>query len=507
MWGLYMFERSTRLDRQPGGFWRFCLAFLIVVAFSASASLPASAKTKFSALAVDARTGRVLYSQDPDGSRYPASLTKVMTLYLLFQELKAERLTLESRLKVSKHASLMPATKLGVRPGDTIRVEDAIRAIIILSANDVAVVVGENIAGSESAFAKRMTKTARALGMSRTTFRNASGLPNPGQVTTARDMATISLRVQRDFPQYYSYFRTMSFTYGKRVVRTHNRLLGRFAGTDGIKTGYIRASGFNLTTSAQRGDKRIIGVVMGASSGNARNNYMMSMLAKAFPQCKNGEALAYAIQGSKAVSVAALEAAVPAEPVARSTPDKTAKTAVLPDPIPSDFVAANTASDAEDVAEESTADAPKVIDGSTFTSVVVEPPAEAVKTQTETKTGAQDAAKVIIASAEPAATLPFAVKSAKDTGGVVVVPPSNATWKIQIGAYPNKSEAQAVLYKVRSLDNKLFGSKTAFTVEVQLGEATMYRARFSGFSEQLARAACKKLSTKGIGCVALSPQS
>ena len=143
-----------------------------------------------------------------------------------------------------------------------------------------------------------MTKTARSLGMSRTTFRNASGLPDPGQVTTARDMATLSLRVQRDFPQYYPYFRITSFKYGRRTIRTHNRLLGRFDGTDGIKTGYIRASGFNLTTSAKRGDKRIIGVVMGGRTGRARDNYMIAMLDKAFPKCVGGATLAAAIEGT-----------------------------------------------------------------------------------------------------------------------------------------------------------------------------------------------------------------
>lgn len=504
-----MIERYVRLDFWSGKLVRILVLSLFTLVLGGISADFAFAKVKFSALAVDARTGRVLYSQDPDGARYPASLTKVMTLYILFQELKAKRLTLDSTLKVSRFASTMPPTKLGVRPGQTVRVEDAIKALIILSANDVAVVVGENIAGSESAFAKRMTKTARALGMSRTTFRNASGLPNPGQVTTARDMATLSLSVQRDFPQYYPYFRTMSFKYGKRVVRTHNRLLGRFAGTDGIKTGYIRASGFNLTTSAKRGDKRIIGVVMGGSSGNARNRYMMTMLDKAFPQCRDGETLAAAIQGTKGVSVAALEDVAPDTPVLKvKTEQPVAKVVpktVIPDPIPAEFVEAN-ASDAEDVAEEKTA-APQVIQGSTYTSVVVDEPQEIVKSDAATGTGTTETG-VVVASAEPSGTLPFTIKKdgAKD-GGLVIVPETAASWNIQIGAYPNKAEAQAMLQTVRSLDKRLVSGKPAFTVQVQIGADTMYRARFSGFSERLARSACKKLSAKGIGCVALSPQS
>ena len=216
--------------------------------------------------------GKFCFRSDIDGQRHPASLTKVMTLYLLFEDLKAGRLKLTSDLKVSQRAASMQPSKLGLKPGSTISVENAIKALVTRSANDVAATIGENLDGSEANFAARMTRKARAIGMSKTTFKNASGLPNPAQVTTARDMATLSLRIQRDFPQYYPYFRITSFTYKGQTIRTHNRLLGRYQGTDGIKTGYIAASGFNLTTSAKRGDKRIVGVVMGSSSGGGATN-------------------------------------------------------------------------------------------------------------------------------------------------------------------------------------------------------------------------------------------
>src|SRR5687767_2394675 len=182
---------------------RMMLSLALLLAVSVGTMDPAAAKAKFSALAVDARTGDILFSSDADGLRHPASLTKVMTLYVLFQEMKAERITLNTPLSVSRYAASRQPTKLGVRAGGTVSVEDAIKALVTLSANDMAVAVGEHIEGSEAAFARRMTETARSLGMSRTTFRNASGLPDPRQVTTARDMATLSLRVQRDFPQYY----------------------------------------------------------------------------------------------------------------------------------------------------------------------------------------------------------------------------------------------------------------------------------------------------------------
>ena len=254
----------------------------LVIALFWELSSPLTAKAQFSAIAVDARTGKILFSSDIDGQRHPASLTKVMTLYVLFQDLKAGRIKLTSDLKVSNRAAAMQPSKLGLKPGSTISVEDAIKALVTRSANDVAATIGENLEGTEANFAARMTRTARAIGMSKTTFKNASGLPNPAQVTTARDLATLSLRIQRDFPEYYPYFRISSFTYKGQTIRTHNRLLGRFQGTDGIKTGYIRASGFNLTTSAKRGNKRIVGVVMGGSSGGARNKYMMKMLDKGF---------------------------------------------------------------------------------------------------------------------------------------------------------------------------------------------------------------------------------
>src|SRR4029079_19716478 len=215
--------------------------------------------------------------------------------------------------------------------GQTIAVEDAIKGLVTKSANDAASVIAENLSLNEAAFAVKMNRKARELGMAHTVFRNASGLPDPRQVTTARDMATLSLRIQRDFPQYYPYFRTMSFRFNGKVIKTHNRLLGRFAGTDGIKTGYIRASGFNLTSSVKRGDKRIIGVVMGARSGGVRNAYMMSMLDRVIPKCKPGKTLAVAVQGvtpKPAADVSEIEIADAKAPTPKGKKQKDAEIAV-----------------------------------------------------------------------------------------------------------------------------------------------------------------------------------
>ena len=223
----------------------------------------------------------------------------MMTLYVLFQDLKSGKIKLDSPIRMSARAASMSPSKLGVKAGNTITVETAIKALVVKSANDVAAAVAENLGGTESAFAQRMTRTARSIGMSRSTFANASGLPNPKQVTTARDMATLGLRLMRDFPQYYPYFRTQSFTYAGRTIRGHNRLLGKYEGTDGIKTGYINASGFNLVTSVRRGDKRLVGVVLGGRSGASRDAYMKTMLSKYFGAAKTGKTIAAMAGSSK----------------------------------------------------------------------------------------------------------------------------------------------------------------------------------------------------------------
>jgi D-alanyl-D-alanine carboxypeptidase len=225
-----------------------------------------------------------LQSSNADDIRYPASLTKIMTLYLAFDALKKGEIKLTDRFTDSKSAADMPPTKLGLLPGETIKVEDAILGLVTKSANDAAAVVAENLAGSESRFAELMTRKAQQLGMTETRFRNASGLPDEDQVTTARDMATLALAVMRDLPEYYSYFSRESFTFRGRTHRNHNHLLSQYEGTDGIKTGYIRASGFNLVASSKRGDTRLIGVVLGGKTARSRDAAMQKLLDRTFAQ-------------------------------------------------------------------------------------------------------------------------------------------------------------------------------------------------------------------------------
>jgi D-alanyl-D-alanine carboxypeptidase len=243
---------------------------------------PAAVIEKDAAIIEDGASGRVLYSRNADAPRKPASLTKMMTLYLLFEELDEGNITLTSPMTASLHASLQSPTKLGLRPGEQIDVETAIKAITVLSANDVAVLIAETLGKTEEAFAKRMTEKARELGMTMTNFHNASGLPDPLQVTSARDMALLGRHLAYDFPQYFSYFSTPSFAYEGRVYDNHDHLLGAFDGVDGIKTGYTRASGFNLATSAVRNNKHIVGVVMGGMTYASRDHEMVRLLSSAF---------------------------------------------------------------------------------------------------------------------------------------------------------------------------------------------------------------------------------
>jgi D-alanyl-D-alanine carboxypeptidase len=240
--------------------------------------------SRYAAIVIDAKSGSVLHEASADSPRHPASMTKMMTLYILFGEIESGRISLNSDLLVSAEAASQPPTKIGLSPGSSIRVEDAIEAIAVHSANDVAVAVAENISGSEPAFAARMTRTAQGLGMHSTIFRNASGLPDPGQITTARDMATLGRALQQRYPRYYAYFSTRTFTWRGRTYENTNQLLDDVPGVDGIKTGYIRASGYNLTASVQRNGRRLIVVLFGGATSKARNAQVAALIDEYMPQ-------------------------------------------------------------------------------------------------------------------------------------------------------------------------------------------------------------------------------
>jgi D-alanyl-D-alanine carboxypeptidase len=260
-----------------------------VLVLSASLAAPAAAgRSRHAELVVDGDNGRVLASRNANARKYPASLTKIMTLYMVFEALEKGTLHLDQRLKTSRRAAGQPASKLGLRRGEVITVRQAIMALVTKSANDAATVVAEAIGGSEFKFALKMTRRARDLGMSRTTFRNASGLPNRRQLSTARDMARLALAIRRDFPQYFKFFSEKSFSFRGKVFRNHNNLVGNVKGVDGIKTGYIRASGFNLVASASRDEGRLVGVLFGGRSANSRDERMRKLLANGFRRLQRG---------------------------------------------------------------------------------------------------------------------------------------------------------------------------------------------------------------------------
>ena len=270
----------TVIAESVAKFNRFAAALLLAALVLAMASTAHA--SRYAAIVIDDATGKVLHQVNPDAPRYPASLTKMMTLYMTFEAIESKKLGLEQRIPVSARAAGMAPSRLGLRAGETLTVRQAILGLVTKSANDAAAVLGEALGGTEVNFGVLMTKRAQALGMTNTTFKNASGLPNPKQITTARDMATLARALRHDYPQYYTFFKTPEFTFKGITHKNHNRLLAGFEGTDGLKTGFIQASGFNLAASSVRDDRRLVGVVLGGESAGWRDARMMSLFDQAY---------------------------------------------------------------------------------------------------------------------------------------------------------------------------------------------------------------------------------
>ncbi len=441
---------------------------------------PAQANPKYAGIVVDAKSGKVLYSEDADELRYPASLTKMMTLYLTFEALEAGKIRLNSKVPVSRNAASEPPTKLGLRAGGSVTVEDAIQGLITRSANDASTALAEFLGGSEERFARIMTQKARALGMTRTVYRNAHGLPNSAQVTTARDQARLGIALRQHFPQYYDYFSTQSFRYGKQVIRGHNRLLGVVRGVDGIKTGYTRASGYNLVTSAQADGRSVVGVVMGGRSGASRDQQMKNLIARYMPSASrrgNGNLIAQTPNAPTLTASAAASASKASVSGGFDLPES--------GPVPSARYEENRIETAYAATNSRNGQA-----------VGKDALAAALRVQRD------------VAVPEPSPA--YAVEQG-DTGGEVdglTTSSTNATqenlpsgWVIQIGATPSKDQAENLLEKAKDSGGKTLRSATPFTVAFANGSQQLYRARFGGFSGQDgAVAACRVLKKKGFGC-------
>jgi D-alanyl-D-alanine carboxypeptidase len=374
--------------------------FGFVAAVLTLSNNPAQA-APYADIVVDANSGAVLHATNPDARRHPASLTKIMTLYLLFEQLEAGKLKLDSALKVSAEASGQTPTKLGLKPGTTLTVEDAIKGMVTRSANDAAVVVAEAIAGSESEFAKVMTRKAQALGMKSTVYKNASGLPDDNQVTTARDQSMLGRAIQERFPRYYKYFSIRSFTFRGQAITNHNHLLGKVDGVDGIKTGYINASGFNLVTSVHRGNRYLVAVVMGGSSGASRDARMRELINEKIVHASTKRTAPMVAEATPSEPIVAAKAEPKPEPMvvakAESKPEPmaVAKAEPKPEPKVAEKIEAKAEPKAEAKAEHRYAVAsaismPARLNPAAAPTERSEPPAAATLTQARMVVGSTD---------------------------------------------------------------------------------------------------------------------
>ncbi|GEO84160.1 MULTISPECIES: D-alanyl-D-alanine carboxypeptidase [Alphaproteobacteria] len=425
------------------------LSFLMsIVAFSTSA-VAGSAQ-----LLLDARTGEVLASENPDSFNHPASLTKMMTLYMAFEAIRRGELSWNSRVPFSKYAASRPPTKLRVKAGDAITVKEAVLGMIVQSANDAAAAMAEKLGGTESQFAAMMTKRARALGMSNTTFVNASGLPDDRQITTARDMSTLGVALLRDFPQEYKLFNTKSFAFRGRTINGHNNLMYRYKGMDGIKTGYTNASGFNLVSAVTDGKRRVIGVVMGGRSAASRDKVMEKLIAGNIAKASSGTRLLASNSTRVGMDLARLGDDIPVP-----APRRDAVAAVISlanaTPIPATRYGTAYANPMEVAA------APVMSDVAALT-----PQAE-------------------IPRARPAAQAPKA-------GG----------WQIQIAAATSARLAMELLADAKAKIGGALANRDTYTEAVTRDGSTFYRARFTGFSSKSeARSACDQLVKNRYDCV------
>ncbi len=440
------------------------------------------------AIVVDAKTGKVLYAKNADTKAYPASLTKMMTLYLTFEALEAGRITLGTRIKVSANAAAEPPSKLGVKAGNTITVKDAILSLVTRSANDMATALGEHLGGSESRFATMMTQRARSLGMRSTTFKNAHGLPNSAQVTTARDMSILGRALQDRFPTYFRYFKTTSFTYNGAKIGNHNRLLGKVNGVDGIKTGYTRASGFNLVTSVNLPDRRVVAVVLGGSSGSSRDAYMTKLVKDYIGRASRGPRTAPLIlpRGVGAAS----EALIASAPLEESTPLLDLAELPMPRLRPASAISAYAAEETGSVAPAAAA----VNDIATLIP-------EEYRAQ-------GDIADDEMISEDASLPPPTPIAEAVGMERFANVPTMTG-WKIQLAAAPTQASALSILQKARAAAavTEMFADTAPYTEPVSKGAETLYRARFAGFEgKEEAQAACAFLVKQKFACYAIAEE-
>lgn len=446
--------------KQRGAFWptvralapHFPKAALVGAVMLASATATA-APDRTASLIMDYSTGATLYAHNADEPRHPASLTKMMTLFMAFEAIQQGRLSMDQKLLVSQFAADQAPTKLGLRPGSTILVRDAVMGLVTKSANDAAATLAENMAGSEPAFARQMTQRARRLGMSSTLFTNASGLPNDAQITTARDMALLGRALVRDFPEFYPLFSTKNFTYQGRLHPNHNRLMNVYDGMDGIKTGFIRASGFNLVASAKRDGRRLVGAVFGGTSPGQRDQLMAKLMDAGFSGTLTASTGDYTPKRGTLVTAADEPRPVPTTVSTRLPTRANGGATITP-------VSATL--------------------GRAASPVFNTPPVETTRAQTNPKQ----------ATAQPVALKP----PGKPQGG----------WAVQVGAFATGSSAQKAAQAATAGAKSALGRGTISVAEGKDSKGTrVYRARIAGLTEKDARDACQALTHQKSACVAV----
>ncbi|MDP2259815.1 MAG: D-alanyl-D-alanine carboxypeptidase [Caulobacter sp.] len=406
-------------------------------------SLPAS-EPKYAAIVVDANTGEVLYAKRADSPRYPASITKVMTMYLVMEAMSEGRVKPTDMVTISARAASQPPTKLGVAAGDQVSVDDALKALATRSANDMAVALAEHIAGTEQRFAALMTLRGQELGMNNTRFMNASGLPDSRQISSARDIAIMSRAVMRDFPQYYGYFSIKSFTFRGRLITGHNRLMGQFAGMDGLKTGYINASGFNLAASAVRDGRRLIAVVLGGRSSATRDDHVEDLLLTGFDVLKR-RSLGESITVAQTMFEPVIDGPVIRPPTAMGDAGETGGLRV----------------------------------------VLTDGPAPSYPLTVQ-----RSMAPIADPVSRPA---PATKAAAKKPRGKYVV---------QAGAFKSKDQARQQL---KLIQKRFAASFSGADAEIGGAVGGYYRVRFEGMTADAAQAACKTLKAKKQACMVIAP--
>ena len=434
---------------------RFTALFVFSLAFAALLAAPAEAARKpvYASIVVDANTGEVLHAVAADAKTYPASTTKIMTLYLLFEAMAKGRLKMDTPLKVSDAAAAQAPSKLGLEAGKTVPVRDAMLAVVTKSANDMAVVLAEAIAGSEAAFAERMTAKARQLGMRNTRFKNASGLPDPEQTTTARDLATLGMAVLRDYPRQYQVFSTHDFSFEGQTHANHNKLLGRYDGLDGIKTGYIRASGFNLVASAERGGRRLVAVVLGGNAPGWRDKHMAQLLDTAFRK-------------RPAVMLASADRAKPPQPVNGVAAGAAA---------PADGIAI-----AKEIKQRPGTPAPEPV-------IETDEPVPPAPVYAEELDGEQPTIADMISD---------------DAAEEILV---SGNWGVQVGAFKQAQNAQRAAEEARRFLPAPLAAAKSVVDEKTVKRAKVYQARLVGMTEGEARGLCKAMKKKRADCLPVPP--